>query len=292
MKYFNILISLFFYLFCFSAYAGKVMKVKGEKVYILFDKDEPFTSGDYFILNNDAGKKLGLIQIKKSKGTKAIGLLKKGKAEKGFTTTFKSPGKKTKKQSVVVDESSANDEGDTSSSSAPTSRLGLLLGYGMASQKVNQGPLGVSSQSGRSIALRGLYDYSLSSSLYFRAMGGLEMLSVSGSGAPISNSSIRTSIGTDITYLAIDGLFQWSFWQSRASNFYLIGGMGFLYPLSKSSDAILVDSIDSLAIGEVGIGYEMKLKGYTLPVDLMYYYFPAGADVTTSVISVKLGILF
>ena len=94
MKYFSILISLLLFSFSFSAHAGKVMKVNGSKVYIMFDQEEPFTTNDYFILNNAEGKKLGLVQIKKFKGRKAIGLLKKGKADKGYTTTFKAAGKK------------------------------------------------------------------------------------------------------------------------------------------------------------------------------------------------------
>lgn len=289
MKYFSILISLLLFSFSFSAHAGKVMKVNGSKVYIMFDQEEPFTTNDYFILNNADGKKLGLVQIKKFKGRKAIGLLKKGKADKGYTTTFKAAGKKAKTQSVVAEDESAED--DDSSSQYPKSRVGVLAGYGMASQDVDQGNLGASSQSGSSIALRGLYDYPLFQSVYFRGMMGAEFFSVSGDGRPLTNLSVVTSTGTDITYLTMDALFHWSFSKGRSSSFYLIGGLGILYPMSKSSDIIIEDSIDSLAIGEFGGGMEFHLNGYTLPFEIAYYYFPSG-DVTTSVISLKLGLLF
>ncbi len=289
MKYFSILISLLLFSFSFSAHAGKVMKVNGSKVYIMFDQEEPFTTNDYFILNNAEGKKLGLVQIKKFKGRKAIGLLKKGKADKGYTTTFKAAGKKAKAPSVVADDESA--EEDDSSSQYPRSRVGVLAGYGMASQDVDQGTLGQSSQSGSSIALRGLYDYPLFQSVYFRGMLGAEFFSVTGDGRPLSNLSVVTSTGTDITYLTMDALFHWSFSKGKSSSFYLLGGLGILYPMSKSSDIIIEDSIDSLAIGEFGGGMEFHLNGYTLPFEIAYYYFPSG-DVTTNVISLKLGLLF
>lgn len=266
------------------------MKVKGSKVYIMFDQEEPFTTNDYFILNNAEGKKLGLVQIKKFKGRKAIGLLKKGKADKGYTTTFKAAGKKAKKAPSVVAEDQSADE-DDSSSQYPQSRVGVLAGYGMASQDVDQGTLGQSSQSGSSIALRGLYDYPLFQSVYFRGMLGAEFFSVTGDGRPLSNLSVVTATGTDITYLTMDALFHWSFSKSKSSSFYLIGGLGILYPMSKSSDIIIEGSIDSLAIGEFGGGMEFHLNGYTLPFEIAYYYFPSG-DVTTNVISLKLGLLF
>lgn len=290
MKYLSILISLLFFSFSFSAHAGKVMKVNGSKVYILFDQEEPFTTNDYFILNNADGKKLGLVQIKKFKGRKAIGLLKKGKADKGYTTTFKAAGKKPKSTSVVAQEDTSTED-DDSSSMYPKSRVGVLAGYGMASQDVDQGNLGVSAQSGSSIALRGLYDYPLFQSVYFRGMVGAEFFSVSGDGRPLTNLSTTTTTGTDITYLTMDALFHWSLSKGKSSSFYLIGGLGILYPMAKSSDIIIEGSIDSLAIGEFGGGMEFHLNGYTLPFEVAYYYFPSG-DVSTNVISLKLGLLF
>jgi hypothetical protein len=114
---------------------------------------------------------------------------------------------------------------------------------------------------------------------------------VSGDGRPLTNLSVVTSTGTDITYLTMDALFHWSFSKGKSASFYLVGGLGILYPMSKSSDIIIEDSIDSLAIGEFGGGMEFHLNGYTLPFEVTYYYFPSG-DVTTSVISLKLGLLF
>lgn len=288
----SLLIALLFFCFSFSAHAGKVMKVNGKKVYIVFDQDEPFTTGDYFVLNNEEGKKLGLVQIKKIKGFKAIALLKKGKAANGLTTTFKAASKKAKKSSIVASDDSSEDSGDSSSNNT-ASRKGLMLGYGLASQDVTQSPtLGTSAQSGSSIALRGVYDYPLFSSVYFRGMAGGEFFSVSGDGYPLSNSSVLSTVGTDITYLALDALFHWTVSKGASTNFYLLGGMGILYPMSKSSDVILEDSIDSLAIGEFGAGMEFKLNGYVIPFEIAYYYFPSGDDVTTSVISLKLGLIF
>jgi hypothetical protein len=290
MKNLIYLFSFLLFVFSLPAQAGKVMKVKGQKVYILFDQDEPFTTGDYFLLTNDAGKKVGLVQIKKIKGLKAVGALKKGKADKGFATLFKSAGKKSKSSSSVVMAEDADAE--SRSNADGQSRMGVLVGYGMASQEVDQGGSGISNQDGSSMAVRGVYDYPLFESVFFRGMAGAEIFSVSGPGSPISAPSTTTTIGTDITYLSLDALFHWSVMKGSTFNAYLIGGMGILYPLSKSSEAILEDSIDSLAIGEFGGGVEMRWGTYTLPLEVTYYYFPSGEDVNTSVISVKLGVLF
>jgi hypothetical protein len=289
MKNLIYLFSFLLFVFSLPAQAGKVMKVKGQKVYILFDQDEPFTTGDNFLLTNEEGKKVGLVQIKKIKGLKAIGVLKKGKADKGFATLFKSAGKKSKSSSVVMAEDA---DAESRTSGEDQSRMGVLVGYGMATQDVDQGGSGISAQDGSSMAVRGVYDYPLFESVFFRGMAGAEIFSVSGSGAPISAPSTTTTIGTDITYLSLDALFHWSVMKGSTFNAYLIGGMGILYPLSKSSEAILEDSIDSLAIGEFGGGIEMRWGSYTFPLEVTYYYFPSGEDVSTNVISVKLGILF
>ncbi len=287
MKKLIFVFSFLIFVFSLPAYAAKVMKVKDKKVYMMFEPDEPFTTGDYFLISNAEGKKIGLVQIKKIKGLKAIALLKKGKAEKGLSASFKSASKK-KQQEVAEDENSEPEE----PSGPDRTRLGVLVGYGMAQQDVNQYPNGTSAQDGTSFAVRGVYDYPLLDRVYFRGMGGAELFSVSGQGYPITSSSIPSTVKTSITYLALDGLLHWSMYKGRSSRFYFVGGLAILYPLSKSSDTIYEDSIDSLTIGEFGAGFEFGMGGYSIPLELSYYYFPSGDDVSTNVISFKVGVMF
>lgn len=275
---------------CFlpSAHAGKVVKVKGKKVYIVFDADEggTFAEGDMFNLTDAGGKKKALIQIKKVKGLKAIALLKKGKADKGFGTSFRSAGKKG--ELAETDDSSSSSS--PSSHNSMQSRFGAMFGYGVAGQDVDQGS-SVSAQTGSSMAIKGAYDYPLLQTVSLRALGGVELFSVSGMGEPL-NSTAQATVGTDITYLSLDGVLKWSFVQTNSMNFYALGGVGFLYPLTKSSDVIVEDSIESLGVGEFGAGVEFKWGKWLVPVDFTYYYFPSGEDVKTSLYSIKAGILF
>lgn len=285
----NWLILLFF--FSPSVFAGSVIKVSDKKVYIKFTEDDSFTEGDVFYLTNPEGKKIGLVQLQRVKGMKAIGILKKGKATTGNATLFKGVGKSVaKKGKLNDDESSSSDSDSDSSSSSTKSRWGGLLGYGMATQEVKQ-PTGTSSQSGSSIAIKLLYEMPIYDSISLRALGGFEIFSVSGTGRE-PGQSVDSTVGTDVTYGTVDALFRWNLSNSPSSSFYLLGGMGLWYPISSSSTSIDPSTITSFAIGEVGVGYEMKMQKFSIPIDLTYYYFPAGEEVETSVISVKAGIIF
>lgn len=283
----NWLILVFF--FSSSAFAGSVIKVNDKKVYIKFTADDSFTEGDIFYLTNPEGKKIGLVQLQRVKGLKAIGILKKGKAASGNATLFKGVGKSVAKKGSLSDDSSSSDS-EESSSPAMKSRWGGMLGYGMATQDVTQ-PTGTSSQSGSSIAIKLLYEMPIYESISLRVLGGFEIFSVSGTGREPGNT-VDSTVGTDVTYGTADAIFRWNLSNSATSSFYLLGGMGLWYPVSSSSTSIDPDTITSFAIGEVGVGYEMKMQKFNIPIDLTYYYFPAGEEVETSVISLKAGIIF
>lgn len=290
----SILLIISFF-FCTQAWAGRVVKVKGNKVYIVFNQDElgSFGEDDLFYLLDSKGRKRAIIHIKRVKGTKAIALLRKGKARKRFTTEFRGVGKKTKAKMMAKnedEESEYEDEAENPSYYKKRNYLGLMVGFGSASQDVNQGS-STSSQSGSSIAVKLAYDYQLFDSVDLRGMLGAELFSVDGSGL-IAGTSTQANVGSDITYATLDLLLRWHFFQGSSLSMYLAGGMGVFFPASKESDAIVEDSIDSLVIGEVGIGFDYKLKTMKIPFDISYYYFPSGDDVDTQIISVKTGLLW
>jgi len=273
--------------------AGQVIKTKGKKVYIIFDQSEggTFANGDIFHLTDASGKKRGMVELKKVKGLKAIGLLKKGKADKGNTTLFRSEGKKKMKK-LEDDVAPPEENPDYLEAGSKTrTRWGGMFGYGMAKQDVNQGT-STSAQSGSSMSVKFVYDYPLFDNFIFRGMGGVEMFSVSGTGIPITGGTTPAGTGTDITYITGDALLKWNFVEMGSKNIYFLVGGGILYPMSKSSDIIVADSIESLAIGEFGIGFDFMWGSWQIPIDFTYYYFPSGEDVDTNVMSIKFGILF
>jgi len=268
------------------AHAGRVVKVSGKKVYIIFDSNEggTFAENDFFLLTDGSGKKKALIQLKKVKGLKAVALLKKGKADKGYGTVFKSAG--SGKGELSDDGGESKSSGSSSHYNRNQSHWGAMFGYGVAGQDVNQGT-STSTESGSSMGIKLGYDYPLLPSVTLRGLGGVELFSVSGQGMPLS-STAQSTVGTDITYISFDGLAKWNF----AGSLYGFAGAGILYPMTKSSDVIVEGSIESLAVGEFGVGYEIGWGHWIVPIDFTYYFFPAGSDVKTSLYSIKLGIFF
>jgi hypothetical protein len=271
-----------------AAFAGSIVKVSGSKVFIVFNSDDSFAEGDLFVAVNSAGKKTGLILIKKVRGVKAIGLLKKGRAVAGSTMEFKGLSKKGAKKSKVArdDDSSDSDSSDTGSSKRP--RYGVLVGYGIASQSVKNPADGKSYDlTGSSNSIKGLYDHSLFDTLALRVLGGGEIFSVAGTG-PAANPNFTT----DIKYLTLDLLMKWDYYSSSSLRGYFVGGMGAYYPMSKTSTAIDANTLTSFVIGEIGGGLEIKFKKFSVPLEASYYYFPAGETVKTTVISIKTGLIF
>lgn len=286
-----VLIFVMLFLMAPASRAGNVVKVSGKKVYIVFSQDEYGTFGqdDLFYLLDSQGRKRAIVHLRRVKGLKAIGVLLKGKAQTRYSTLFRSVGKKTrKKQTVFGDDDSYSD--DTSGPLADRPWWGVVAGYGSAKQDVQQTAM-TSSQSGSSIALKGVFDYPMFSSFGFRGMLGIEMFEVSGTGE-FANSPDTGDVGSDVKYLTADALMRWHVYKTKSMSFYLAGGMGILFPFSKSSTAIIEDSIDSLVIGEFGGGVDIGFKSFVVPFDISYYYFPTGEDVKTNIISIKTGILW
>lgn len=281
------------------AFAGTVVKTNGDKVYIVFDPSEggTFQKDDYFNLTNKQGKKIGVVELKKVQGYKAVGVLKKGRATKGNGTLFRSVGKKSKMKKLdgttQKQKSSIYDDEEDFNTSSPegATRWGLQVGYGMAEQDVEQ-DTGTSSQSGSSLAVKGIMDYPLLKTLSLYGGFGAEMFSVSGTGKNAQTQQINVDISSKITFLTVDALMKWSAIKGKSSQFYLLGGLGIFHPLSKSSDSIDSGTISSLAVGEFGAGFEFPLGGLMIPMDITYYLFPKSETVSTSIISIKVGVFF
>jgi hypothetical protein len=276
------------------AHAGNVVKTAGKKVYIMFDKSEggTFATGDLFNITDAAGKKIGIVELKKVKGLKAIGLLRKGKASKGSGTLFRSVAKKGKKKKSLAKNTDDDSVSEYGTSSSMKMRWGAQFGYGMAKQDVVQ-DTATSSQSGSMLGIKLLMDYPILKSISLRGALGAEMFSVSGTGDSITEpSATDTTISTKITFASVDALLQWKFVDTGSMKFYLLGGAGILQPLSKSSDSIDPGTITSLVVGQFGGGLEINAGGFSIPIDLVYYLFPKGETVTTSVIGIKIGMYF
>lgn len=87
-------------------------------------------------------------------------------------------------------------------------------------------------------------------------------------------------------------LLRYHLYNSSSFGFFINGGMGIYSPMSKTSSALDPESISTTSILIFGGGVSFPLGGMNFFAGLDYFYFPPSEDVTTSVISGKLGLLF
>lgn len=275
-------------LFSQTSLAGRVVKVKGKKVYIKLDANETESvqQGDQLYLATPQGKKRALVIVRKLKGDKVLAQLKKGKAQKGLVTKGKSGGARPQpKEDVGYEDASTMAQREEDNKGRPDLLFGILGAFGSAGQDVTTNGTTFNT-TGSSMAVKGLLDYSLFDDLGIRARVGLEMFNVSGS------DNVGTNVTTEITYLSIDMMLRYFVYNSSSFGIFLNAGMGIYSPMSKSSGALDPESISTTSILIFGGGVSLPLNGWELFAGADYFYFPPSEDVKTSVISAKVGILF
>lgn len=277
-------------LFSQISQAGRVVKVKGKKVYILLDTSEINSTfkNDIMYLTTTTGKKTALIKIKGIRGNKAIAVLGKGKAKKGLLTRPKKSAKKKKRKKDLMEapmeDASEVAEVDTGDDEGSDIMMGLLGAFGTATQNVTN----VADMSGSTMGIKGIFDYELFSDLGVKAQIGLDQLTVSG-------NSGSQQFETSISYLAIDLLLRYNLMFGRSFGMYFNGGMGIYSPMTTdlgTNAALQEDSISTTSLLIFGAGFVIPFRSWQIQVGGDYLYFPPSEDVDTSVIAGKLGILF
>ena len=278
-------------LFVFSqnSQAGRVVKVKGKKVYIILDNSEVNSvfKNDIMYLTTTTGKKKALIKIKGIKGDKAIAVIGKGKARKGYLTKAKAGKKKKRREDPIeepMEEASEVAQTDADDDVGSGMMLGIMGAFGTATQNVAN----VADMSGSSMGFKGIFDYELFSGLGVKSQIGLDNVSVSG-------NSGSQQFETTISYLAIDLLLRYNWMIASSFGLYFNGGMGIYSPMSTdlgTNAALQEDSISTTSLLIFGAGFVIPFGSWQIQLGGDYLYFPPSEDVDTSVIAAKLGILF
>lgn len=267
-----------------NADAARVSKVNGKKILLETD-GESMSSGDLFFLLDSSGKKKGLIKIKAVKGTRALGLLGKGKAEIGWTTQA-SRGKG----------GGSSDTTSTASSAAGKSLWGIIGGIAMDTMKVKVDNTGDSvnetsvTLKGNAFSIKGLFDMNLFEFLSFRGLFGVEGLNASGS-KEVGCSAGKTCSAT-IYYLAGDF---WGRLGPSSGNVRPWGGMGFslMFPLSKSATALEEKSITNTSSIAFGGGLDIFTSPtFAIPIQVEYILLPKSQTVEASAIAARVGVMF
>ncbi len=264
-------------------FAAEVLKVKGKSVLIDL-KGDPASPGDMFYALKADGKRAAVIQIGKVKGEKAIGKITKGKAQVGMALELKG--------NQVVSRSKSRSY--VSPVSDGRSYWGAIFGYGMDSMTVNindsldnhfiqKGDL-----SGSGFSVKGLFDYELFPQVWFRGTSGLEMFNVAG---PSKCGALnQQACNAKINYLSFDFVGRYVFSNSQIRP-WLGGGLGLLFPASKSASALQASSIATTNVMMLvgGVDWFLNPNMY-VPISIEYGMLPKSDEVEAKWIALRAGI--
>lgn len=262
------------------AFGADITKVKGNKALINLDGTDA-SEGDIFFALDSNGKRKGLIKLEKVKGDKAIGNITKGKAMVGWTLTKRVP--KGRKGGDEITPSSRR------SSGGPTGDmfLGGMLGFGMDSTEVTLDTGDVAALSGTGLSFKGFFDYRLFPNIWFRGFTGIE--NFNGEGKNICGTGATSKCDVKIMYISFDFWGRYLF-SEKDLRPWLGGGFTLLFPMSKSSSAIVESSITTTSTYGIGGGVDWFIsKDSFIPLSAEYQLFPSSNQAKASIIAVRAG---
>lgn len=282
------------------AHSATVTQVKGKQVLIDMEGDSAAEGDEFFLINPDTEKKVGMVRVKKAKGSKAIALVIKGRAAEGYTLEQNSDEMAeeadTDTDSEVETRSSKKSRGSSSGTlKTLKNSFGIMGGYLMNSMSAdvsnnNNGTITKSSASmtGSGFAAGGFFDFVFSPSIAIHTVAAMEQFSAKGT---ITNTACSggTDCNADINYLSLYGMAKWYVTQG-SFRFWLGGGGGYLLALSKKSTALNESQISSNSVITGAIGGDLQMsKANYIPISLEYNMFPASETVKASQMAIKFG---
>jgi hypothetical protein len=267
-----------------NAQAARVSKVKGDQVLIDGVDDGSMSVGDKYFVMID-GKKKGLIEITKAKGSKAIAKIIKGKAEADaeIAPAVAAAPKKVAKSGSKRKKSKKKKSEDGEGSPVDGLFWGGLVGLGVDSQSVTiQNPTTLTSQtvamSGLGYSLRVFGDLPFTDQLGAIARVGIEQMNLSGA----------SGASTSIMYLSGDILARYDIIKGSFVP-YVAGGLSISMPVAQSSTVLGTIASVMTFLADGGVRYYLDDDMYIIGL-AEYMYFPASSNVTTSIIAVRGGL--
>jgi hypothetical protein len=257
------------------ASAASVLTIKDGK-WLLNVEDTPVKVGDTFFVSSN-GRKKAIIEVKQVKSGRAIAQLVKGQANqdpKTYQLQLRTSGGKSAGAGRVREKVPA--------------AWGFLLGYSQNQMKVNLTASSSVSVAGSSFNVEGFYLRQLDGHYQVLARYGYDTLKATGTmETPSCLGSTECSV--DIGYLDFDGLLTYSF-NSGSVTWWLGGGIGFLYPLSKSSNVLDTSKLglSEKILADIGLNYYTDRQHF-IPFQVEYVLFPNNSVVSSSQIIVRLG---
>ncbi|MEK6773353.1 MAG: hypothetical protein AABY64_05400 [Bdellovibrionota bacterium] len=254
--------AMFILLFQLESQGAKIKSVNGTQLQIETESSEDLSVNGLYYLLNEQQKKVGIIKITRIHAPETSGVLLKGAARVGFplikyTKTVASQQNVQRKVLPLQ----------------RTPKWGLQVGFLYNNFSV--------SQSGNSLSMTGIsylssvsYQDNISKDLIFQIQTGVKNYSVTAEQANIN-----------INYLALYGGLGYLITDSISCNL----GLEYLSPLSKSSNVLALDQIQSNSAASFGFGWRFD-PHYS--VSTSYNFFLNNKDITASFINLQLGYHF
>jgi hypothetical protein len=287
---FNIFIS-----FAGTANAASISQTKGTKALIQFEDTEmeQMVVGAQLYAFNSENKKIGILEIKQIKGTKAICEILKGRAENGNTLKLKGA---IAKQNSMDNSPTGESEEKITTHVRKKKAAGFLIGMANNSFAMDVGLTNSTTRypatlSGTSFNLKAFGDYDLSKSLTLRFAGGMETFAAKGSiASPVCDSGTSTACSVDFTYLAFEGSAHYNLLKKSTRVWVGIGYSLLLQASTKTNIQNLQTAGGTNQVVLFGAGADIPVGGRGfIPIVAEYGYFPGGSDVKATALYIRGG---
>ncbi|MCB0421124.1 MAG: hypothetical protein KDD61_09010 [Bdellovibrionales bacterium] len=276
-----------------NAQAHEVSKVKGKKVLITVEDGEMGQNLLFYTLT-PSGKKTGIVKIMKVKNSRAIGKILKGKVKAGYLLQLRE--KKGQKSAQKSSDRKSNRR-DKTSDATGNMYWGGIFGFATSSMSVKfANDAGTADLTGSGMSAKGLFDFALFNSLWFRGLVGAEIFDVKGTakdsaGAATAACNNSSECKVALTYLSAD---LWGRYIFSKGGFRPWVGAGFLllFPLSKEVTALDEKSVTNTSNFALGGGFDWffgKKKNMFVPFQVEYDLYPSSEQVSANSIAVRIG---
>lgn len=274
--------------------AGTVESLKGAKVIFDFNGEAAPNPGDkYFILDSHSNKEIGLVQVLKIKGARALAKLIKGRGRAGDATELaqEKVERHRRKESEESSESAMiRPQNRNDHQGAGIKVYGVGIDLTMTSRYLNLPSVGSGSFAGNAIGYRFVVDYPLAPPWVLLGSVGIHPFSVSGTA---SLDSTSFAYKESHSYLAIEALGRYLL-EGRTTGVWIGGGLGLYLPSSSSSTLSSEKAkTEILPIGSVGYNMKYGPKFVTFKADVVN--FPSkssGLDLTKQTFQLVLGAIY
>lgn len=286
-------------LFSTPGFAAQIAKVKGKQV-LIDTQGDAMKPGEVYYVIDLGGARKAVLKVTKVKGSRALAVLGKGKAQVGMGLERRLSGKAARTARVAPESYGEGDSygygGDSGGTAATAGAFwGGMLGISMDSLTadiitdagVKQG---TASTSGMSFSLKGTYDHRLFDRVWFRGMGGVE--SFKSEGGSTCGTGANQSCNVNIMYLSGDAIGRYLF-SEESFRPWVGGGLSLLFPLSKDSTLLQQSSItNTYALIFAGGADWLVSPTMMVPLSLEYGMLPKSETVEASWIQFRAGVSF